>query len=313
MDTLQNMRVFLRVVETGKFTAAARSLNSSTAVVSRAVSELEAHLRTRLLNRSTRRCSLTPAGELYLKRCQQILADIAKAEDEASSAHERPVGTLRIFSFASIGQHYVLPAIAKYRAEYPSVMIELTLSPTEPDLFGGAYDVAVVAAPSLADSDTVSHLLSSTHGILCASPRYIAMRGSPQAPCDLAKHECLTLCLPAFTAHEWLLEGPEGSELLTIDSALQVNDAESLLAAIREDMGIGVLPLHAAVEGLRDGTLIRVLPNHILLKMNLYALYPSRKFIDAKTRTWVDFMRVHFPEVVARDKARLAGFSPRQG
>ncbi len=301
------MRVFTRVVEAGSFTAAAESLNSTTGAMSRAVSELEAHLRTRLLNRSTRRLALTPAGEQYLQRCQQILADVGKAEEEASGAHERPAGTLRIFSYASIGQHYVLPAIARYRAQYPDVRVELTLSQSPPDLFGGGSDVAVVAAHSLSDSEMVSHLLGSTFNILCASADYVHSRGTPQRPGDLAQHECLILNTPAFPPHEWLLEGPDGSELIQVSGPLQVNIAESLVVAIREGMGIGVLPLYAAVDGLRNGTLVRVLPNLTLQNMNIYALYPSRKFIDAKTRTWVDFLRGHLPEVIARDKALLTG------
>ena len=137
MDTLQNMRVFVRVVEAGSFTAAAQSLNSTTGAMSRAVSELEAHLRTRLMNRSTRRLALTTAGERYLARCRQILADVDTAEEEASCAHERPTGALRMHSYASIGQHYVLPAISRYRALYPEVTVELTLSQRMPDLFEG--------------------------------------------------------------------------------------------------------------------------------------------------------------------------------
>lgn len=136
MDTLQNMRVFAKVVDAGSFTAAAQLLDSTTGAMSRAVSELEARLRIRLLNRSTRRLALTPAGERYLQCCQQILADIDKAEEEASGAHDRPAGTLRIFSFASIGQHYVLPAISRYRARHPEVSVELTMSQSAPDLFG---------------------------------------------------------------------------------------------------------------------------------------------------------------------------------
>jgi DNA-binding transcriptional LysR family regulator len=128
MDTLKSMRVFARVVEAGSVTAAAQSHDSTTGAMSRAVSDLEAHLRTRLLNRSTRRLSVTPAGERYLERCRQILADLDKAEEEASGAHDRPVGTLRMFSFASIGQHYLLPAISRYRAQYPDVTVELTMS-----------------------------------------------------------------------------------------------------------------------------------------------------------------------------------------
>jgi DNA-binding transcriptional LysR family regulator len=308
MNTLQNMRMFMRVVESGSFTAAAESLSSTTGAMSRAVSELEIHLRTRLLNRSTRSLSLTPAGERYLQSCQQILADLDKAEEEASGAHQRPAGKLRMFSFASIGQHYVLPAISKYRSLYPDVMVELTLSQSVPDLFGGGGDVAVVAAPSLPDSEMVSHLLGSTCSILCASSNYVLSRGTPQQPRDLARHACLTLNTPAFPPHEWLLEGPDGSELLQVRSPFQVNIAESLVVAIRAGMGIGMLPLYAAVDGLRDGTLVRVLPNHTLQNMNIYALYASRKFTDAKVLAWVELLRAYLPEVIARDKALLAGW-----
>ncbi|MFM0149993.1 LysR family transcriptional regulator [Paraburkholderia sp. RL18-085-BIA-A] len=313
MDTLQNMRVFARVVEAGSFTAAAESLNSTTGAMSRAVSDLEARLRTRLLNRSTRRLALTPAGERYLQRCHQILAEIESAEEDASGAHEHPSGMLRIFSFASLGRHYVLPAIAKYRAQYPEVMVELTMAQRSPDLFGGGSDVAVIAAASLSDSEMVSHLLGSTYSLLCASPEYVRSHGAPTRPVDLMLHQCLTLDTPAFPARAWLLEGPDGSEMLEVSGPLQVNIAEALIGAIQEGMGIGALPLYAAVEGLCDGTLARVLPSYRLQKLNIYALYHSRKFIDAKTRTWVDFLRVHIPEVIARDKALVAGSPEAKG
>ncbi|SOF01709.1 transcriptional regulator, LysR family [Burkholderia sp. OK233] len=306
MDTLQNMRVFVRVVEAGSFTAAAQSLNSTTGAMSRAVSELEAHLRTRLLNRSTRRLALTTAGERYLKRSQQILSDVDTAEEEASCAHERPAGALRMHSFASIGQHYVLPAISLYRALYPEVTVELTLSQRMPDLFEGSADVAVIGASTLPNSDLVSLPLGTTFSILCASPAYVRAHGAPQQPSDLAHHECLILHTPAFPAYEWVLDGPNGSEMMEVNGPVQVNIAESLIVAIREGMGIGMVPLYAAIAGLRDGTLVRVLPEYTLQKMNVYALYPSRKFVDAKTRTWVEFLRAHLPKVIARDEALLA-------
>lgn len=305
MNTLKNMRAFQRIVELGSFTAAAESLDSAVGAMSRAVSELEGHLRTRLLTRSTRRLALTPAGAQYLQRCQQILADIDSAEEEASGALERPAGTLRIRSFASIGQHYVLPAISRYRAQYPDVSMEVVLSQDAPNLFVGDSDVAVVVAPSLSDSEMVSHLLGSTYSVLCASPQYLCSRGVPARPRELAQHECLTLDMPAFPTHEWHLEGPGGTEAVRVAGPVQVNIAESLVTAIREGMGIGVVPLYAAIEGLLDGSLVRVLPDYTLLDMNIYALYPSRKFIDAKTRTWVDFLRTYLPTVLARDEALL--------
>jgi DNA-binding transcriptional LysR family regulator len=306
MDTLQNMRVFVRVVEAGSFTAAAQSLNSTTGAMSRAVSELEAHLRTRLLNRSTRRLALTTAGERYLKRSQQILADVDTAEEEASCAHERPSGALRMHSFASIGQHYVLPAISRYRALYPEVTVELTLSQRMPDLFEGTADVAVISASTLPNSDLVSLPLGTTFSILCASPAYVRAHAAPQQPGDLAQPECLILHTPAFPPHEWVLDGPHGSEAMEVNGPVHVNIAESLIVAIREGMGIGMVPLYAAITGLRDGTLIRVLPDYTLQKTTVYALYPSRKFIDAKTRTWVEFLRTYLPKAIARDEALLA-------
>src|ERR1700732_3242265 len=152
MDTLQNMRVFMRIVEDGSFTAAARHLNSTTAHVSRAISDLEAHLRTRLLNRTTRRIAMTEAGERYLQRCNQILAYVDEAEAEASDAHARPSGTLRIHAMNSLGQRYVLPVIARYQQAYSEVNVELTLAQRIPDLFDEGYDVSIVMATDLPDS-----------------------------------------------------------------------------------------------------------------------------------------------------------------
>jgi DNA-binding transcriptional LysR family regulator len=309
MDTLQNMRVFARVVESGSFTAAALSMNSSTGAMSRAVSELEAHLRTRLMTRSTRKLALTSAGERYLERCLKILADIDGAEEEASCAHERASGLLRMFSFASIGQHYVLPAIARYRREYPQVTVDLMLSQSMPDLFAGSSDVAIISAAALPDSEMVSHRLGSTFSILCASPEYVRMHGKPTSPADLAGHQCLTLHTPAFPANEWTLEGPDGVQTMHISGTVQVNIAESLAVAIREGLGIGMLPLYAAVEGLKSGSLVRVLSQHVLQKTHIYALYVSRRFVDAKTRTWIDFLRTEIPAMIARDEATLADLS----
>ncbi|AFQ49814.1 LysR family transcriptional regulator [Burkholderia cepacia GG4] len=271
MDTLKNMRAFVRIVEAGSFTAAAQSLDSTTGAMSRAVSELEQHLRTRLLNRTTRRLSVTPAGEKYLKHCSQILADLDGSEEEASRACEHPVGELRMHSFAGIGQQYVLPAISLYRAQHPEVSVELTLSQCMPNLFEGSCDVSVIMAPSRPDSDLVSHELGSTYSILCASPRYLDAYQIPRTPEELAPHDCLILRTPAFPAHEWTLDGPQGSVEMRVDGPIHVNIAESLAAAIRENMGIGILPVYSAIGGLRDGSLVRVLPEYKLQKTNIHA------------------------------------------
>lgn len=305
------MRAFLRVVESGSFTAAAQSLNTSTGVVSRAVSELEARLQIRLLNRSTRRLSVTDAGQRYMTRCRQILEDIDRAEAEATNAHDRPVGVLRMHSYASIGQHYVLPAISRYRKQYPEVSVELTLLQRSPDLFEGSSDVAIVAAPSLPDSDLVSHHIGTTFNVLCASPQYIEANSMPQVPADLLHHSCLILHTPAFPTHVWTLEGPEGKKVLEVSGPVQTNIAESLLVAAREDMGVATVPIYAAVQGLKDGSLVRVLPDYILQRMNIYAIYASRRYIDAKIRTWIEFLRSSLPDAMAKDEKTLREISGR--
>ncbi|MGF7000716.1 LysR family transcriptional regulator [Paraburkholderia sp. GAS32] len=310
MDTLQNMRVFLRVVEAGSFTGAAQHLNTTTAYASRAVSDLETHLRTRLLNRTTRRLALTEAGQRYRQRCEQIIAYVDQAEAEASDAHARPSGKLKVHAMTSIGQHYVVPAIGQYQQRYPEVHIELTLAQRVPDLIEEGYDVALTLALGLPDSIFVSQRLGSAFSIACASPAYLERSGVPQVPADLNRHTCLQMVTPVFPANEWIFDGPNGRETFELGAAaFQVNAFEALAVAVREGMGIGLVPIYSAISGLRSGQLVRILPEYTSQEMNLYALYPSRRYLDAKIRTWVEFLRDQLPPTLAADHAELCKFA----
>lgn len=310
MDTLQNMRVFSRVVEAGSFTAAAQHLNTTTAYASRAVSDLEAHLRTRLLNRTTRRIALTEAGMRYLQRCEQILAYVDQAEAEAGDAHARPSGRLKVHSMTSFGLHYVVPLISRYRQRHPAVQIDLTLSQRIPDLLDEGFDVSLVLSSSdLPDSGLVSQRLGSVFSVACASPAYVEKHGLPQTPQELTKHPCLQLVTPVFPPAEWSFEGPTGQETVSLGpTCFSVNFAEAMAVAIREGMGIGVLPTVSALPYLREGTLVRVLPHYTMQEMNIYALYPSRQYLDAKIRTWVDFLREQLPPTLSADAQSLQDF-----
>ena len=309
MDTLQNMRVFVRVVEAGSFTAAAQHLNTTTAYASRAVSDLEAHLRTRLLNRTTRRIALTEAGERYLHHCEQILAYVDQAEAEASDAHARPSGKLKIHAMTSFGQHYVVPAVGRYRQRYPDVQVELTLAQRLPDLLDEGYDVALVLAHNLPDSGLVSQRLGSVFSITCASPQYLERYGVPRTPGDLLQHTCLQMITPVSPADEWVFNGPNGQETVALGAgSFSVNVAEALAVAVREGMGIGLLPIYSAIAGLRSGQVVRVMPEYTAQEMALYALYASRQYLDAKIRTWVEFLRDELPATLANDQAELRRF-----
>ncbi|WP_434666196.1 LysR family transcriptional regulator [Paraburkholderia sp. A3BS-1L] len=307
MDTLTCMRIFVRVAEEGSFTAAARRLDVATAVVSRAVSSLEAHLEARLINRSTRSLALTDAGQRYLQRCGQILAYIDQAEAEAANAQALPAGRLRIHATTGFGQAYLAPAVMQYQTHHPTVSVELTLSQHVPDLLDEGYDVTIqLSATELPDSGLVSHALGAVHSVLCASPEYLRERGVPHTVSELADHTCLQFFTPVFPRDKWRLDGPQGVETFELPPAVfEVNVAEALAGALRAGRGIGVLPMSTAVPALRNGSLLRVLPEYQLQELTVYAIYASRQYLDAKIRTFVDFLKVCIPQALAADEAAL--------
>lgn len=301
------MRIFVRVVEDGSFTGAAQRMEITLAQASRAVANLETHLRTRLLNRTTRSIALTGAGQRYLQRCRQILADIDQAEAEAADARSRPSGRLRVHAMPGFGQTYLAPAIMRYQQHYPSVSVDLTLSQHVPNIIDEGYDVAIhMSSAQLPDSGLVSQRLGSLHSVLCASPAYLREQGTPERVAGLARHSCLQLVTTLFPRDRWDFDGPHGRETFALPpTAFQVNIPDVLGAALREGKGIGALPMTAAVPALKSGSLVRVLPGHQLQELTAYVLYPSRQYLDAKIGTFVEFLRNLVPQALAADQAAL--------
>ncbi|QVW26531.1 LysR family transcriptional regulator [Pseudomonas hormoni] len=307
MDIFQTMRCFVAVAQTGSFTAAAQTLDTTTTNVSKAVTSLEGRLKTRLINRTTRRLALTEAGIRYLQRCEKILDEMREADEEAGTAHTTPVGRLKIHAMSAIGNHYVIDAIAKYRETHPSVMFDLTVTNRLPDLLEEGYDMSIVLARDLPDSGFVAQRLGITYSILCASPAYLHKRGYPESPTALGEHDCLRIVNTVMPVENWAFEGPDGVETVNIPiSPFHVNTADAMTVAITNGMGIGIQPIASAVDGLRAGTLVRVLPEYHFEEFNLFAIYPSRKFVDAKIKTWVEFLKDYIPVLLASDEA-IAG------
>jgi DNA-binding transcriptional LysR family regulator len=293
MNMLRNMKIFARVAEVGSFTLAAQQLKVTTAQASHAVSELEVHLRTRLLNRTTRRVALTEAGDRYLKRCTEILALLEISEAEAGAAKLSPSGVLRIHAPSSFGQIYVVPALTRYLEVHPLVRVDLTLSQRIPDLLDEGFDVSLqVTTTHLPDSALVSTRICTIPSVLCASPKYIERNGMPEAVSDLHRHACLQLVTPYFPVDRWKFEGPEGVTQIDLPPGkLRVNSSDALAVALAEGLGVGPLPLLSALPLLRSGQLVRVLPQYKLQSGTIYAIYPSREYLDAKIKTWVAFLR----------------------
>lgn len=310
MDTLFLMRAFVCVAQTGSFTAAASRLDLTTSYVSRAVSSLEDHLRTRLLHRTTRRIALTEAGQRYLQRCEQILGYIEEAEAEASEAHALPGGNLKVHGMTGIGHRYLIRAIAEYSEKYPDVSFDLTLANRTIDILEEGYDVSVIAARELPDSGYISKHLGKVYSVLCAAPGYVEKFGVPTTPLELTKHRCLRLVYSVMSLDKWTLEGPGGQEVVSIDHThFQANTVEAMGEAVKAGMGIGALPTYAALQGFQEGSLVRVLPDYTLYPLGVFALYPSRQYLDAKIRTWLEFLREYLPQHLAEDEQRLLAFA----
>ncbi len=307
MDLVQSMRVFIRVVDAGNFTAAANTLNTTTAYTSRAVSDLEAHLQTRLFNRTTRKILLTEAGERFLARSRLILDDLEQAESEARNATVVPSGRLRIHSMSGFGTRYVVPLVSRYMEQQPLVEVELTLHQRIPDLLDEGLDISIVLAQSLKESNYISRSLGSFYSVMCASPGYLERHGTPQALADLDRHACLKLVMPSGESESWMFESEQGEEIYSPQKLpFSVNLPEALAEAIASGMGVGVLPASTFAREHALGRLTRVLPTYRLDVRNIYAIYPSRKYLDAKVRTWVEFVGEHLPPLLASDNAAIA-------
>lgn len=298
------MRVFARVVDSGSFTAAANALGLSTAQVSRVVSDLEGHLQARLLHRTTRRLALTETGERYLQRCREILVDVDEAEAEANGAHLRPRGRLRVHSLTGLGQQHLIPLISRYGELYPEVYVELTLAQRQPDILEEGQDVVITRDRELPDSEFVAQTLGTIYSVLCASPAYLARHGTPHSVEDLREHRCLRLQDPTFPEGWAFAENDESSVIRPRDTFM-VNVAEALAGAARAGMGVCLLPGYVAAPALRQGELVRLLPERRLHVRQIYALYPSRRFLDAKIRTWVEFLKEELPQAFAADERVL--------
>jgi len=307
VDKIHNIRVFSRVVEVGSFTAVANVLNSSIAHVSRSISTLEEELRVRLFDRTTRRVTPTEAGARYYRRCQKILADLDYADAEAADALIEPYGTLRVHAMPGLGQTHLAACIIEVQRRYSDVNIELTLSAAMPRLVEEQFDVSVLTARTLPDSDYVSQITGTSYSVLVAAPSYLEQRPPLDSPDDLTRHECIRLQSPASPPTDgWTLENSDGEVLSNASTArFKVNDPEALRVALLAGAGIGALAVYSAIDDLRSGALVRVLPKFQLPTRNVYSVYPLRLYVDAKIRTFVDFLKHELSARMAAEEAAL--------
>jgi DNA-binding transcriptional LysR family regulator len=293
MDRFGALRAFAQVVESGGFSRAADRLGVSTTAVSRQVAELENHLQTRLLNRTTRRLSLTESGQAFYGRAVQLLHDLEEAEQEASKAAITPRGTIRITTSVNFGTRQVAPAIAGFLARHADVKFDVQLSDRIVDLVEEGFDLAIRVGGAGAEN-LVARRLGETRLVPCAAPDYLARHGAPGTPADLARHNCFTYEY-ASPRNQWRFNGPDGREhAVRVAGTMHSNSGDLNAALAARGAGIAFEPDFIVGDDLRAGRVVALLPDYAAPPSPIYAVYPTRKHLSAKVRLFVDYLAERF-------------------
>lgn len=292
MDRLMSMRVFQRVIDEGGFSAAARALDMSPAVVTRLVADLESHLGARLLHRSTRRLSLSDAGEAYLVRVRAILQDIDEAHVMASSYTSELSGLLRVLAPPVLATHVLAPLVADFHQLYPKIMLDVEVATyKEPPIED--YDLTLLATQVGFDGDVIARKIISADAILVASPAYLKRKGTPQTPADLPQHDCLSMKLTGTRPAIWhlmLADKPAEQVEQEVKPIMVANHSDTLLRAVLNGAGITSTSIELVAPYLSNGQLVRVLRPWITGQFSIYAALPSRKFLPQRTRVFLEFL-----------------------
>jgi DNA-binding transcriptional LysR family regulator len=293
VDRFLAVSAFVKVVELGSFARAAERLSVSTSAVSRQVSDLEAHLDVRLLNRTTRKLSLTEAGQAFYERSVQLLADLEEAESSVRAAAVLPKGTLRLTCGVSFGVRYIAPAIAEFSAQHPQLLFDLDLSDRAVDLVEEGFDLAIRIG-NIGQQGLVSRRVGWTRPVCCASPDYVARRGAPALADDLTQHECLTYThVPV--PNVWSFASRDGAtHTVRITPRHRANNGRMLAALAVNGMGVLFEPDFIVAPEVRAGRLVRLLPGYEPSRSPISAVYPSRRHLSAKVRTFVEFLAERF-------------------
>ncbi len=295
MDQLRAMRVFARVVDDGGFAKAARSLDMAPPVVTRLVAELEQHLGARLLTRTTRRLSLTEVGERYLDKVRAILAEVDEAAAIAADATLLPRGHLRLLCPPAIAVHQLAKHMPRFQAQFPQVTLEIH-SPGPVDTIDESYDITIFASRELPDGDFIARRLARSEVVVCAAPEYLDRRGRPQHPMALQGHESVVPPAVVLQRNLVFFGGHAGGPAEKVEvpmlnrPALATTHIDTMYAAALAGLGIAGLPSYVIEDALLEHALERVLPEWRLFDVTLWAGMPSRRYLPARTRVFLDFL-----------------------
>ena len=312
-DTLAEMSVFSRVVATGSLSAAARELGLSPAVVSRRLAALEARLGVRLINRTTRSLHLTDEGATYYDTCARLLSEIEEADAAVAAGRVEPRGPLKVALPASFGHQHVAPLVPRFALRYPNVQLALSLSDRNVNVIEEGFDLAIRIA-DLADSSLAARKLAPNRRVVCASPDYLHRHGTPNTPQDLLSHNCLTT---NDFSMSWDYKGPEGEPgTVRVSGRYACDNWEVLREWAIAGLGVALKSTWDVRQQLEDGSLIPLCPGYAFdSDVAIYAVYPHRRLLPAKTRAFIEFLADSFgpepywdkPTRGAKPKPRIKG------
>jgi DNA-binding transcriptional LysR family regulator len=294
MDRLTSLTAFVRVVDSGGFSAAGRRLNMSTTMVSNHIQALEDRLGARLLNRTTRKVSLTEIGKAYYDRCTQILAEIEQADEVAGALQSKPRGTLRIYTATHIVQ-FIAPVVAEFLKLYPEVKVDLTIGERTIDMIDEGFDLAIRLTPP-PDSSLIVRSLATWRHVLCCSPGYIEQHGPLQQLSELADHNCLRHALYPYEDEWRFVDRNDAPASVRVSGNLISNSGETLRTSVLQGVGIWLAAGFLIADDLKSGRLVRILPEYRPVEFAMNAVYPHRHHLSAKVRSFIDLLSHHSAE-----------------
>ncbi|APC17670.1 LysR family transcriptional regulator [Pseudomonas frederiksbergensis] len=293
MDLLLAMSVYVKVVEAGSMTAAALECEMSTTMVGNHLRALEQRLGVSLLHRTTRRQRLTEFGSTYYQRCLEVLGLVADSERLAEQTQGDPSGTLRITAPLTFGTERLAPALSEFVLRCPQVKLDVVLTNQRLDLLDNGFDVAIRLGNS-EPSNLIARPLEDYTLTMCASPAYLARRGTPQKPGDLADHDCLAFAYPAgdewrSVEKQWRLSGPDGEIVVAVSGPMLINSSSGLHQAARTGMGVVMLPDALVDQDLREGKLVALMQDYQLPRRPMNLIYAQDRYRLPKLRSFVEF------------------------
>jgi len=284
------MVIFVEVVNSGSFTLAAQNSGHSTSYISKEINKLESRLGVRLMHRTTRSLSLTPEGEIYFQQCQQIINDAEQAEETLNGRQLEPKGLLRISCPTSFGHSRMQSIFARFLAQYPFVNLELDLSNRKVDMISEGFDVLLRGSAQLDDSTLISRKVFSSYGVIIASPDYLQREGTPQTPAELSQHKVINYS-HLKQPNTWSMVDSAGRQhQVQVQSRVLTNSPEMELSLCIDGQGITRMPRFNLHDEIETGKLVELFSDFQRQEINLYLIYPSRKYVSSKVRCFIDFV-----------------------